>query len=190
MLNIFEHPWALLGSAIIVWFVILMLRGTFPNKYYRLLKILTLLIIAAAFGLDFFVATDLEKINSVIKAGLKATEEEKVEVLEALISDNYQDSYHNGKIDLISYCSVLLSEPLVAKNIKTGLEVEISSPNATATLVVLTKFDEQSSIYAYKAYQLTKIRLDLEKARDKSWLITKIEVLEIDRKTVNWKHIK
>jgi hypothetical protein len=132
----------------------------------------------------------LEKINSIIKTGIKAVEEEDANTLVTLLSPGYHDSFHNTKDDLMSYCMVLLCEPLVARNIKTDSLVKISSPAATAIVVVLTEFDKQSYMYEYKAYQFTKVKLYLEKGRDKNWLISRIEILEIDKKPLKWKHIR
>ena len=89
------------------------------------------------------------------------------------------------------YCRALLSEPLVEKNKKMGLILEISAPQATATLSVLTKFDEESYVYKnFKSFLLTKIKLELQKQQDKKWLVSRAEILELDRQPAGWKHIR
>jgi hypothetical protein len=144
----------------------------------------------AAFGIDFLVQTDLEKINSIIQIGMKAVEEEDPNTLETLVSPSYHDSIHNTKQDLMIYCRILLSEPLVAKNIKTDSLIEISPPTAIVILVVFTEFDQQSYMYQYKHFQLTKAKLYFQKELDGKWLINQIEILEIDKKPFEWDYLR
>lgn len=191
MSDIFEQPWTLLIAAILALLVMLMLRRIFPEKRRWWQLALPVFLAVAAFGLDWLVQTDLEKINAVINKGVKAVEEEDCLSIKAIISDNYSDSYHNTKDDLIYHCRSLLSEPLVEKNKKRALVIKESTPKATVTLTVLTHFDKESYVYQnFKSSLLTKIKLDLQKERDKRWLINRVEVLEIDRQPVSWKDIR
>ena len=190
MFDIFEQPWTLLTTAVIVLLAVLTLRSIFPEKRRWWQLALPAFLAVAAFGLDFFVRTNLEKINAVIKAGMKAVEQENCDAIKTIISPNYSDSYHNTKKDLMHYCRLLLSEPLVEKNKKTALVIETSPSKATATLTVLTKFEEQSYVYNYKPWLLIKIELYLQKQPDNRWLIDRAEVLELDRQPVNWRDIR
>ena len=191
MSDIFEQPWVLLIIAILALLVMLMLHRIFPEKRRWWQLALPVFLAVAALGLDWLVQTDLEKINAVINKGIKAVEEENCNAIEAIISDNYSDSYHNTKDDLIYHCRSLLSEPLVEKNKKRTLVIKESTPKATVTLTVLTQFDKKSYVYRdFKPFLLTKMKLDLQKEQDKKWLITRAEILEIDRQPVNWKDIR
>ena len=191
MSNIFEQPWTLLIVAILVLFVMLIFRMFLPEKRRWWQLALPVFLAAAAFGLDFLVKTDLEKINALINAAIIAVEEENPDAIEAIISDNYSDSYHSTKKDLMHHCRAELSQPLVEKNKKTGLTIEISAPTATAVLTVLMKFDKESYIYQnYKPFLLVKIKLYLQKQPDKRWFINRTEVLELDRQPTNWRRIR
>ena len=118
MFNVFEHPWGLITVAIIILLVLLIVRSIFPEKRRWWQWLLPTLLAIAAFGFDFLVETDLEKINVVISAVVKAVEEENPDAIEPIISDNYRDSYHKTKKDLMYFCRWRLSEPLIEKNIK------------------------------------------------------------------------
>lgn len=191
MFNIFEQPWTLLVVAILTLPVLLMLRRIFPEKRHWWQLLLPPFLAVAAFGLDLLVQTDLEKITTLINTGIKAVEEENPAAIEAIISENYRDSYHNTKVDLMHYCRLMLSQPLVEKNKKLALVIEISPPTATATLTVRTAFDERSYVYRdFKQSILIKIELHLQKEPDKSWLINRSEILEIDRQPVKWKDVR
>lgn len=193
MLDIFEQPWTLLIAAIIVLFVMLVLRRILPEKQHWFANgglALPIFLIVAAFGLDWLVKTDLEKINTVINTGVKAVENEDCASIEAIISDNYHDSYHNTKKDLMYYCRARLAKPLVEKNIKRIVSIDISGPKATAIFTVRIIFDKQSYVYqSFKSQVVTKVEINLQKELDK-WLIKEVEVLEIDRQPVNWQDIR
>ena len=191
MFNIFEKPWGLLLAAIIVLIAILMVRTIWPGKRHWWQWLLPVFLAAAAFGLDFLVQTDLEKINAVINTAVKAVEEENCDAIEAIISDNYRDSYHKTKRDLMYHCRLRLSKPLVERNIARIVAIEISSPKATAVFTVRIIFDERSYVYQeYKREMFTKIKLDLQKEQNNRWLISRAEILAIDRLPAKWQHIR
>jgi hypothetical protein len=191
MLNIFEQPWTLLAAAVLALFGILTFRSIFPEKRYWWQLPIPLFVAVAGFGIDFLVRTDLEKINAIIDVGIKAVEEENCNAIESIIADNYQDSYHKTKEDLMAHCRMELSAPVVEKNKKSACLVELSPPTAIATLFVLITFDKNSRVsQEYKSFILVKVKLYLQKQRDKSWLITRLEVLEIDRQRVAWQDVR
>lgn len=193
MFDIFDKPWTLLGAAVLVLFVILTFSSIFPEKRCWWQLLLPAITAVAAFGLDFFVQTDLEKIKTVINVGIKAVEEENCNAITQIISDNYSDSYHNAKSDLIHHCMMKLIPPLVERNKRTDLLIEqISPPNATAILTVVTHFDKQSYVYKefLRPFMITKTRIYLQKRRDNRWLISRVELLELDRHSADWQQIK
>jgi hypothetical protein len=122
---------------------------------------------------------------------VKAVEEENPDAIETITSNSYRDSYHNAKEDLMYYCRSLLSEPLVDKSIKRIVSIDISPPEATAVFTVRIVFDKRSYVYRdFKRLMLAKIELDLQKELDKSWLINRAEILELDRRPANWRDIR
>ena len=187
---IFEKPWPLLITAGVVFLLVLIFRIIFPQKRHAWQWLLPALLAAAAFGLDFLVETDREKINVVISTGVKAVEEENPDAIEAIIADNYRDSYHRTKNDLMRHCRATLSEPLVEKNIKRIRSIEISLPRATAIFTVRLVFDKHSYIYqSFKQQMFVKAQVDLQKQSNGTWLITRAEILELDLRPVNWQDI-
>jgi len=191
MFDFFEQPYTLIGAAVLVLFGMLTFRSVLPEKRRWWQLLVPVLVVAGAFGLDFAVRTDLEKINAVINTGMKAVEEENLIAIEAIIAEDYRDSYHNTKRDLMSHCRSRLSQPLVKKNKKRACLVQLSPPKAIATLFTLITFDKSSDIsQSYKSFFLTKVELHLQKQSDKNWLINRVEVLELDRQPVNWRSIR
>ena len=190
MFNFFEQPWTLLITAILVLLVMLMLRRILPAKKHWWQLALPAFLAIAAFVLDSSVKTDLEKINAVINIGAKAVEKENPDAIKAIISENYRDSYHNTKKILMRYCRIVLSKPLVEKNYKTILSIEISQPKATVILTARIVFDKRSYVADFNRLMLTKVKLELQKERDGQWLINQAEIFEINRQPAKWRDIK
>ena len=191
MFDFFEQPYTLIGAAFLVLFGILTFRSFCPEKRRWWQLLMPVLLTVAAFGADFIVQTDREKINSVINTAIKAVQQEDFRAIEATIADNYSDSYHGTKKHLMDHCRRELPQALVNKCKKTGLLMEISDPNATAVLFATIVFDKNSYISQnYKSFLLVKARLSFRKQTGKKWLISRIEILELDKQPTSWGYIR
>ena len=191
MFNFFEQPYTLIGAAVLVLFGMLTFRSVLPEKRRWWQLLVPALVVTTAFGMDFAVRTDLEKINAVINTCIKAVEEEDCNAIEAIIAEDYRDSYHNTKRDLMRHCRTRLSQPLVEKNKKRACLVQLSPPNATATLFATIIFEKDSYVSVnYKAWLMVEARLSFQEQPDKTWLINRIEILELDRQPASWSQIR
>ena len=191
MSNIFEQPWTMLTGAAFCLVVIITIRQAFPEKRRAWQFAIPALLAVAAFGLDEFVKTDLEKINLLIEAGMKAVENESTTAIGAIISPDYQDSYHESKETLMEHCRNLLKGLKISKNKKLDLQIEISAPTATVFLKALTRFDEQGMPKQLPTpFLTTRLKLNLKKGRGKKWLIERAEVLEINNQRIGWKDFR
>jgi hypothetical protein len=191
MFNCFEHPWGLVTIAGIALIILLILRSVAPQKCRWWLWLLPVFLVVAAFGLDFLVETDLEKVNAVIDTGVKAVEDEDPDAIEPIIADNYRDSYHGTKNALMAHCRSMLSEPLFGKNIKRIVSIDLNPPEATVIFTVRVLFDPQSYVYQnFKQQLVAEVQADLEKQSDGEWLITRVELLKIDLQPAKWQSIK
>jgi len=191
MLNIFEQPYTLIGAAVLVLFGMFTFRSVFPEKRQWWQLLVPVLIAGAAFGLDVLVPTDLEKINATINKAVRAVKDEDCNAIAQVLAENYNDSFHDTKAELLAHCRGVLVPPLVQKHNKNGVLVEIASPKATVTLFTILTFDKGSYISQnYKSFLLTKSRLTLHKQPDGRWLISRIEVLELDQQPANWGQIR
>jgi len=191
MFNFFEQPYTLIGAAVLVLFGILTFRSVLPEKRHWWQLLVPAFVAAAAFGLDVAVRTDLEKINAVINTCIKAVEEEDLVAIEAVIADDYRDSHHNTKRDLMRHCRTELSQSPVQKSKKRACLVQLSPPKATATLFATIIFEKDSYVSVnYKAWLMVQARLSFQEQPDKTWLINRIEILELDRQPTNWSQIR
>lgn len=191
MFNFFEQPYTLIGAAVLVLFGMLTFRSVFPEKRRWWQMPVPALVVAAAFVLDFAVRTDLEKINAVINTCIKAVQEEDCDAIEATIAENYHDSYHNTKRDLMRHCRSQLSQPLVEKSTKRACLVQLSPPDARAALFATIVFEKDSYVSVnYKAWLMVEVQLNFREQGDKTWLINRAEVIEIDKQPANWSQIR
>ena len=191
MFDFFEQPYTLIGAGVIVLFVVFTFRSIIPEKRHWWQFLVPVFVAAAGVGLDMLVQTDLEKINTVISTVIKAVQEEDCNSIEVLISEDYRDSFHKTKWDLMAHCRRKLTDPLVEKNKKQACLVELSPPQAKATLFMLTTFDKNSYVSEnYKSFIFFKIELSFQKQPDKTWLISRGELLEIDKQPAKWKDIR
>ena len=191
MWDIFDQPWTLIGTAVLVFFGVMTFRSIFPEKKSRWQWLLPLFVIAAAFGTDYLVQTDLEKIDAIINTGMRAVTNEDYHTIEALITENYSDSYHNSKGALMADCRRQLSQNMVEKNKKTGQLITISGPDAKAVVFILITFTEDSYVSQnFVSFLQMRIELHLQKQANNVWLINCVEIREINRQSKNWNQIR
>ena len=192
MFDFFDQPWTLIGFAILALFGILTFRSVIPEKKRMWQFLIPICIVAAAFGIDFLVKTDMEKIAGLLNLGIKAVEEENVDAIETVIDENYRDSFHNNKEHLLSHCRQVLSQHIVENNKITNSLITISGDNATATIFMTTRFNTDS--YVAKTYNipfvLIEVDINFQKQSDNNWLINRIEVRRLNRQQTNWGQIR
>lgn len=193
MFDVFEHPWGLLTVAVVVFIIMRIIRAAVPapKRWFAVaVYALPAVIAVTAFALDYFVQTDSEEINSVISNLVNAVEKENPNAIEPLISEDYSDSSHNTKENLMRHCRLRLSEPLIDQAIRTIVSMEITPPSAIAVFTVRLVFNAQSDIAQnYMKIILVKVKMNLRKEPDGKWRIIHIELLELNMQPINWQQI-
>jgi len=190
MWNIFEQPWTLLGAAVLVLFGVLTYRSVWYEKRRWWQRLLPLILVGAAFGLDYLVTTDLEQVRATTKSLLKAVENEDCTAIGALIGPDYSDIRHNSKQALMTRCRQELNGPTVEQIKQRDELVELSPREAKVTLSLFVRFTEGSRIASqYKKVFLAKVRLHLKKQSNGKWLIDRIDMLEVDKMPVTWNNV-
>lgn len=188
MWDVFEQSWTLLAAAVLVLLVVLTIRGVLPEKRRFWQWLLPLGVAALAFGLDAAVATDLEQINGLLKAGIQAAQTEDCAVIGRLLSPDYADSYHKSKEAALAHCRSRLVPPAIEHVHKIASEIKITPPEAVATFNLLVRF-EDNSVWArsYKPTALVVIQFHLRRQADGAWLVRRAEIVEVDTMSgVGW----
>jgi len=187
MFDIFEQPWTLIGASVIVLFIVFTIRSVFPEKRKPWQLGIPLAVATLGFGLDMLVQTDMEKVNELMGNVLNAVRDENCDALAELVADDYSDSYHANKARLIARCRSRLSEPLITKIKITGDLIEVATPTASATIFGVAHFEPSSYVARdYRDFVLFKVQFYFDKQADKNWLVSRIEIREIDKQPFYW----
>jgi hypothetical protein len=118
-----------------------------------------------------------------------AAEVEDADAIAVTISGAYRDSFHSSKERLIRHARSVLDEPLLKKVGITVGEIEIEGDKAETSFSARVAFEEDSRIARlYKQSLLARVRVVLHR-EDGRWLISRIELLEIDMQAVDWGQI-
>ena len=188
MWDIFEQPWTLLGAAVIVLLGVLTFRSVWYEKRAWWQWLLPAGVVVLALGLDLVVATDRENIDAMIKTAMRAAEQEDIPTLSRLIADDYGDSFHKDKQALMDQCRTRLVPPAVERVKKIGTVFQIAPPRATVTLTVSVKLEQES--YWVRTYglaaALVKARFWLEEQPTGKWLVSRIEIEEVNKSPASW----
>ncbi len=190
MFNVFEQPWTLLGASVLVLFGVLTYRSVWADKRRPWQWLLPIMLAGSALGLDFLVMTDQEQVRAVTSSLLKAVEEEDCPGVSRWISPNYSDIRHSSKDALMDRCYQELKGPTVEKLKQLDDLVELGARKAKVTVSLFVRFDKNSRIaQLYKPVFLAKIRLHLTKQVDGRWLVSRIDMLEVDKQPVSWRNV-
>ncbi|MBN1973602.1 MAG: hypothetical protein JW787_08175 [Sedimentisphaerales bacterium] len=192
MFDFAQQPWTLLGIAVIVLFGIFTYRSVVPEKNRWRQFLIPLIIAAAAFGIDTLVQTDKEKIEAVLDAGIKAVEEENFSDIELYISDDYRDSFHASKQQLIDHAQRELDMNMVETSKRTDLLFDnISENKAKVNLFMQIILSKNSPISQAYPVPFFKLRVDINFIKqNNNWLINNIEINSVNQQSARWNQIR
>lgn len=185
MWNIFEQPWLLVIVAAVLFITHRIWRGIKPEKMPNKYLIMPLVVLLLAFGLDFLVKTDLEKINGIIKTAKKAAVDIDTESVKTIVWENYSDVANRNRAEAISYFKSGLSVAPLERVFIAEKNIEINGDTANVRVKAGLIFKPDASIGA------TSIVLDMElkKFADGGWLIVTSELIEFGKQKMNWNQL-
>jgi hypothetical protein len=191
MWNVFEYPFTGIAVAAASLLAIWLFNILKPDKKRRWYILIPIGIIALSFAVSYFVQTDKEKILAAVNKGIKAFKERQIEPIREIIADDYFDAVHNSKEYIIAYCQALFQMAMVDRVTFLSRKTEIENDRAVFTTEALVSFAEESEIAKMgKPFLIVKARFYFVKTPDKGWLINSSEILELDRKSVNWTQLR
>jgi hypothetical protein len=188
MWNIYEQPLTLLIVSAVVLLATIIYRAVFPKRRHWWQWGFFVIVAAAAFGIDFFVQTDTEKVKGVIVKAVKAAQDEDVEAAGRLLAEDYHDSFNGSKQALMDRLRSYLPQPVIEKNVLRFILLDVNPPNATAVFTVRVVFDPKGPVYQYRQQMVFKFDAKLIK-RGQEWFFRDVELVEMDLQPVDWKSI-
>jgi hypothetical protein len=189
MTNIYEQPWLLLIIAGVVLLLVLVYFWLAPQNRKWWLMLPPAIIALSAFGLDFLVQTDAEKVEIVIAKAVRAAQNEDVDAIDRLISPDYHDSFNESKQALMHRLDAQLSGPVIEKNVLRIVSLTVNPPDANAVLTVRVVFDPKGPIHDFQKQMLFKFDAYFIKQAD-DWLFRRVELLEIDMHPLDWQQMR
>ena len=190
MYNCFEHPWLGLVAAFIGLVAVYLFRSSFPEKRKWWQLLLPVMIVVGAFGLDHFVKTDPEKINNVIETGLQATINKDIKAIDPLFAANYSDRFHPRKDAIMGTVKYLLAGHNFERAVMTYHDILVEGKNATADVLIRVHLNEYGSDIPAPSIVYAKLRLIFSKKPDSLWAIKSTDLVEINKRPVNWNRVR
>jgi len=187
--NIFQTPWLLLTISVILLGVTAVIRQTCPQKRRWWQIPVFVVLAAAAFGIDYFVKTDYEKIEHVIVSDIKAAIRQDFHGISATISDEYSDTIHKSKEAFMVACRSILSRTLMEKAVKRRCVIIVLSDEASAELMIRLHLKPESQYAAVSTLMFVEMKISFRKSPDGEWLITNTEILSLNNQPLNWRQV-
>ncbi len=191
MWNVCEQPWTLLVLSVALYLSLQGLFTVWERPWRRWYTGICVFLALTAVSLDFFIATDREKIRSTIKTAIRAVQEEDIPSLQAVIDGQYQDSYHQTYEQVIRHVQKGLGHSPVERNKIVNLFIDnVTSDRAAALLILLMHFQENSLVtQSYKPLIMVHSRFTLHKQPNRQWAIQRLELVEVDKQPVTWSQV-
>lgn len=191
MFNVFEYPFVGIGFAAVSMIGLWLYGALRPDKKRKWHFAVPFVIAILAFAIAFFVQTDREKVLGAVNKGIEAFKLQKIEPIRGIIADDYSDAAHSSKEFILAYCQALFQTATVEKVTTFSRSTEINGTKAVFTTEALVKFTEDSEIARMgKTFLIVKARFYFKKTPERKWVICSSEILELDRKVVDWGEIK
>jgi len=184
--QIFETPWPVLTVALIALAVVVIIRQTWPDKSRWWQLLIPFVIAAGGLGLERFIETDYEKIESIIETGRQAVISQDVGRIASIVSPDYSDSAHYSKDSLLLFCRDLLGQPFVERIKKQQELITVSAKNAEAELSVRLHLYPQNTYAVGGTLMYVKMKLHLTKTAYGNWLISGSKIISINNQPLNW----
>jgi len=184
--QIFETPWPVLTVALIALAVVVIIRQTWPDKRQWWQLLIPAVLAVGGFGLEHFIETDYEKIESIIEAGRRAVISQDVGGIASIVSPDYSNSRHRSKAALMAYCRDLLAQPFVERIKKQQVQIIISAPEAEVELSVRLHLHPQNTYAVGGTIMYVKMKLYLAKTPYGNWLISRTEIISVNNQPFGW----
>ena len=186
MTNIFQTPWLLLSIALVMLIVVTVVRQNSPKKSLWWLLLLPLVMAILAFGLDYSIKTDFEKVKHTIKCARNAIVAEDADALSTTLSPDYSDCSHKSRKQLVNFMRSFLTTTKINKAPQRGGNLVIDAPKATAENFYRVHVEPNSAYAQAATLYFVKVRLHLTKNADAQWLITGCELIELNYQPFHW----
>ena len=185
MLNIFQYPWLLLIVSFVLLIAVYLFRQSVPNKRRWWQLLIPVVCVGLALGVDYFVKTDHEKINSLFKTAARAIAERDINAIEPVFAENYSDRFHSSKEAILASCKRVMDRRGYENIVITNTVILVDGDQADIDVIARVMFNEQNAEIP-APFMFAKLKMTLSKKRDKTWVISRTDKVEINNNMVSW----
>lgn len=191
MWDVFGQPYLLLIAAVLAHMAVLVYRAIVPEGQRPWQWLIPLALAGSAIALDALVSTDREMIQALVKDAVRAAQRQDISRISDCIAQDYSDSMHRTKGQLINHIRSALADDPLAKLRVLGHNIgQIQGHKAVSMISVMANFEPNSLVaQTYRPIVFVIARLDLTKVQGNRWLIRTIEITEVDKIPATWSQI-
>lgn len=166
---------------------VLIFRAIWPDKQRGWQFLIPAAIAAMGVGLWYFVWTDAERIAQLISQSGQAIQDGDCQALEELLGQDYSDRRHSTKGAAIRACSSTVRLADIERIVLRIEETQLGRGSADSVFTARIVFGQRSpSPYGQ---MLVRAAAQLSKSSGR-WLISSVELLEINGQPANWRDIR
>ena len=187
MYNIFQQPWTLLTVSFVLLVVVYIIRTSYPEKQKSWHLLIPVFFVILAFGLDYLVKTDHEKVKSTLDSIITATMEKDVDAIDKQIAEDYYDRHHPTKQSIMNTCKFVVKRHNIKSITMTYHNIVINGEKADAEILVRLRMAPATTSMPTPEYNYAKLKLILNKKPDQTWKIKSTQLVEVNKNPVNWK---
>lgn len=179
MYDIYDNPWLLFFISLTVLVIVVMYRRIFPDKCRFWQLIIPFALMAAAFGMDYFVKTDHEKIEITIKQAVTATKNADMVSMAPLISPDYSGNMFISKKDLLESLGRHSKKANILRIKIRQNFIEIDNETATSKMRITVFMQPDSDFAPGNTLLFIELELEFAKRRD-NWLVSSMDVISLN----------
>jgi len=175
----YESPWILIIVAVVLFCVIAIFRNAKPEKARWWQLLIPLIVLGAAFAVDYAVKTDNEKITTRIITAKEAVIARDTQTIINMIDDKYLDQARMDKEIISGKCRDILRRPFATKIKINSSFITINGGNATCEINVTVHFDQASDYSEYGGMAIVSAKIGFVR-RGSDWFISSVVIEKIN----------
>ena len=184
--NIFQSPLLIVIASMFVWIVVSIIRLTVPEKGRKWHMLIPLVMLICAFGIDYLVQTDHEKLDSVIDEAIAAAVTCDIAAIEALLADDYADSVHRSKAAVVSAARRQLREAIIEKIKKINCLITVNNSSAIINIEAIVHLLGHNQYAAITSIVPIKMEVACTKVPNGIWRVSSADITAINNSSATW----
>ena len=104
----------------------------------------------------------------------------------SLIAEDYRDRHHPTKQFIMTTCGFVVKRHNIKSITMTYYDIVVEDQKANAEILVRLRMDPTNTSMPTPELNYAKLKLTLKKKTNETWVIKSTELVEVNKKPVNW----